>query len=194
MLRKPFAIWIFGPIASGKSELISRLPLEKFKVVQADAELERLAEAAGLHLQVEKYDEAERALFESLRKEATTKIWDQVSEWREQREDLVFETTGDKADLFRGEIEAGHARNYRTLGCGLQVPLERCLASNRNRRRVLSPETVTASWHAFERYLSDGTYERLFEHDELLISADAEVLTAFATGWLDRTSLGGTAD
>ncbi len=185
-MRTPLSVWIFGPIASGKSRLISRLSPENFKVVQADAELERRVAEAGLHLEVEKYDAREQALFQATRNRVTAELWARIPPWREQREDIIFETTGDKPNLFRGEIEAGHARGYRTLGCGLEVSLEQCLANNRSRRRILSRETVSASWQAFERYRADGTYERLLEQDELLISADAGALAAFARAWRGR--------
>src|SRR5262245_4383209 len=183
-MSAPLSTWIFGPIASGKTELISQLPRENIKIVQADAELERRADAAGLHLDVANYNDAERALFAKLRHEATSKIWAQVPRWREQRESLFFETTGDKPDLFQHEIEAGHAAGYRTLGLGLQSSLEQCLARNRARRRVLSPETVTASWHTFERLRLDGIYQRLFAQDELHISADVKILIESAMQWL----------
>jgi hypothetical protein len=57
---------------------------------------------------------------------------------------------------------------------------------NRERRRILSAETVSASWQAFERSCSDGTFRRIFERDELLISANPEELAAFAKPWLAR--------
>src|SRR5947207_11964782 len=56
-------LWIFGPIGSGKSHVLSRLPLEDFERVDQDAELERLLRAAGLPLDTRTYDAAQSAEF-----------------------------------------------------------------------------------------------------------------------------------
>lgn len=185
-MKVPLAIWIFGPIGSGKSELLARLPLAGFQRVQADDELERHMLAQGLKLDVSQHGERERREFRDLRAEVTLELWGKVPGWREEGRDLAFETTGDKPPLFQIEIEAGRAQGYHTLGCGLHMPLADCLARNRQRPRVLSDGAVSASWHAFERFTADGTYARLFAAEELVLTDDLDYAAEFVGAWLER--------
>lgn len=185
-MKAPLALWIFGPIGSGKSDLLERLPLADFQRVQADVELERQMQATGLRLAVAEHGERERREFREMRAKVTLELWGRVPGWRQEGRHLAFETTGDKPPVFQVEIEAGRALGYHSLGCGLRTSLADCLARNRQRPRILSDAVVQASWNAFERFTGDGTYARLFAAEELILTDDFAEAEAFVRSWLDR--------
>ncbi|MBS0659787.1 MAG: hypothetical protein JSR82_16220 [Verrucomicrobia bacterium] len=185
-MKAPLALWIFGPIGSGKSDLLERLPLAGFQRVQADDELERRMQAQGLKLAVADHGDRERREFRELRAQVTLELWGRVPGWRQEGRNLAFETTGDKPPVFQIEIEAGRELGYHSLGCGLRTPLADCLARNRQRPRVLADAAVQASWAAFERSVADGTYARLFAAEELILTADFDEADAFVRAWLER--------
>src|SRR5690349_6737401 len=112
MKNRRLALWIFGPIGSGKSHVMSRLPLEHFTEVVQDAELERTLRAAGLPLDTRRHNAGQREEFRRIRQRVITDLWNAVPAWRKEGRNLVFETTGNKPALFRTEVEAGRAAGY----------------------------------------------------------------------------------
>ena len=70
MVTRRLAIWVFGPIGAGKSRLLSQLPLEGFRRIDQDAELEREMRVAEMSLDIRNYTEAERARLARLREQA----------------------------------------------------------------------------------------------------------------------------
>ncbi len=182
--KGPLAIWVFGPVGAGKSLLISRLPLDAFRIVDQDALLEEELARRGLCLDATQHTATERTQFQSIRRQVAAALWNQVPVWRKEGINLCFETTGDKPHLFEAELIANRNRGYQTLGCALNIPLDKCLAQNRVRSRVLSDETVAASWTAFQNYLATDVYSRLFAGENLEICTSVPDAEITVTSWL----------
>jgi|GEM_PF-5107609 len=184
MKNRRLALWIFGPIGSGKSHVMSQLPLEHFTEVVQDAEVERLLRTAGLPLDTRRHDASQRDEFRRTRQRVIARLWDMVPVWREAGRNLVFETTGNKPTLFRAEVEAGRAAGYHTLACALRVPLSVCRQQNQTRERVLEDAIVEDTWREFERFLADGTYADIFAGSRLEICESTEAAVHAAQRWL----------
>jgi predicted kinase len=183
-LKAPLALWVFGPVASGKSRVLSHLPLDDFHLVDQDARLERELHARGWHARTAEYDAAQQAEFARLRAEVAQALWDKVPNWRAARENIAFETTGNKPHLFKIEIEAGHLYGYDTLACALRCPLARCLEQNARRSRVLPDHVVRETWEAFEHALSEGVYGKMLAAEQYHVCNTPEEAVSLAAAWL----------
>jgi len=157
---RPVALWMIGPVGSGKSTQIS--DLKGFTVVDQDIELERLLKSSGLPLDTREYDSDQAARFAALRAEASDRTWKIVPELRRRGQSIVFETSGNKPWLLAKEVELNQQAGYDNLGVGVCCPLEDCLAQNRNRSRVLPDAVVRNTWEAFHHYFYAGVYDQIF--------------------------------
>jgi GTPase SAR1 family protein len=117
--KGPLAIWVFGPVGAGKSLLISRLPLDAFRIVDQDALLEEELARRGLCLDATQHTATERTQFQSIRRQVAAALWNQVPVWRKEGINLCFETTGDKPHLFEAELIAN--RNPRLSDARLRA-------------------------------------------------------------------------
>jgi predicted kinase len=157
---RPVALWMIGPVGSGKSTHIS--DLKGFAIVDQDIELERLLKSSGLSLDTREYDSDQAARFTALRAEASDRTWKLVPELRRRGQSIVFETSGNKPWLLAKEVELNRQAGYDNLGVGVWCSLEDCLARNRNRSRVLPDAVVRDTWKAFHQYLDAGVYDQIF--------------------------------
>ena len=184
--RRPRALWIFGPVGSGKSRLLSRLSLNRFQRIDQDAALEKSLRDRGAALNLASYPEQKVAELHQLRAQIAAELWNKVPEWRRRGNDLVYETTGNKPHLFRIEVGLDQAHGYRILGIGIRSRLEQCLTRNAGRERVLSDAVVRETWNAFAEADRSGIYAQIFSSAELLLTEDAETALTVAEDWLRR--------
>lgn len=178
------ALWVLGPIGSGKSTLIARTLPPSFRIVDQDSELERQASIRGLSLDCRAHDAAEAAAFAELRAKVAEEVWSQVPRWRMEGAPIAFQTTGDKPHLLQHHVDDGRAAGYRNLAILLSVPEEICVRRNRERSRVVADAVVVRTVNAFERNLRDGVYERILGPDALVIVSQPE--TFDISEWLAK--------
>ena len=160
VMPRPVALWVIGPVGSGKSTRIAGL--HGFTVVDQDIELERLLRSSGLSLDTREYDSDQATRFTALRAEASDRTWRLVPELRRRGESIVFETSGNKPWLLAKEVDLNRQAGYDNLGVGVCCSLEDCLTQNRYRPRVLPDAVVRNTWEAFHQYLDAGVYNQIF--------------------------------
>jgi predicted kinase len=165
---RPVALWVIGPVGSGKSTHISTL--QGFTVVDQDIELERLLRSSSLPLDTREYDSDQVARFAALRAEASDRTWRLVPELRRRGQSIVFETSGNKPWLLAKEVELNQQAGYDNLGVGVSCSLEECLTRNRNRPRVLPDAVVTDTWQAFHQNLDAGVYHQIFGEGRFILN------------------------
>jgi predicted kinase len=174
MRLERIALWVLGPIGSGKSTLIGRTLPPQFRIVDQDSALERQASNRGLSLDCRAHDAAESAAFAALRAEVAEEVWSQVPRWRIEGVPIAFQPTGDKPHLLQRELDAGRTAGYGNLAIALRVPEGICLDHNRRRRRVVSDDVVVRTVNDFERNLRDGVYQNMFGPNALVIVTEPE--------------------
>jgi hypothetical protein len=176
------ALWVLGPVGSGKSSILARLPAG-FQLLDQDVPLEREMSRHGLPLDTRTHDERQAAAFAAIRHQMATLIWNEVVIWRSRRLPIAFQVTGNKPQLLQAEVYADRAAGYVSLGLGLNTPLATCLQRNRARRRILSDEVVESTWHAFDTNLETRIYQQIFGAERFRLTDDAgQVELAY---WLD---------
>ena len=146
----PQVIFLTGAAGSGKTTAAKNFR-EDFVVVDKDVELQALIKEAGLPSDMNNLTREQSWEFRELQSQASNNALEKIKELSKQGKNIVIDDTGSsEATVSMLKTQLGK-QGYETKMVLLDVPLEKSLERNRNRKeRILTDITVKNSFEALK--------------------------------------------